>query len=187
MRTDTPHELNTVKLGERVCISRETIEYYATYLPWLFAENVVIGKGTFNIFKKKYLPEVAFWSDAYVSKSVLFGTVTCFGSYEDHSPRLNVGVEFKAGRRKFFYFFSENNFVSTYCMKAIKVRHKNWYWGNYVIVEQAFPMDPDFEVYIEDRHGWHKSEEYMKGQLKPYPKETVKVRRYKTFEDCKRS
>ena len=55
-----------------------------------------------------------------------------------------------------------------------KWRMEGWYWGNYITEN-----DPDFkkilpqdlEEYIEEKDGWHHSEEFKNGRLKPYRKE----------------
>lgn len=43
-----------------------------------------------------------------------------------------------------------------------KIRHKNWYWGKYIISGQILD-NTKFTInseYIESIHGWHNSEEY---------------------------
>jgi len=44
----------------------------------------------------------------------------------------------------------------------MKIRYKTWYWGKWVINGQLDLKlgDPDVELYIEEIHGWHHSEEY---------------------------
>lgn len=44
----------------------------------------------------------------------------------------------------------------------IKIRRLTWYWGNYIEVK-AFPTGidaADYELYDEEKHGWHHSEEH---------------------------
>lgn len=50
----------------------------------------------------------------------------------------------------------------------IKIRMLTWYWGNYVTYPQGKPIPKDFELYEEDKHGWHLSEEYSMGHSKPF-------------------
>lgn len=51
-------------------------------------------------------------------------------------------------------------------MMMMKIRHKNWYWGNFILSGQILDNtkftinSEDFEEYIESIHGWHNSEEY---------------------------
>jgi hypothetical protein len=53
----------------------------------------------------------------------------------------------------------------------MKLRHKNWYWGKYILEGQYLNScritrnEPDFEEYIEEKHGWHNSEEYKNEKL----------------------
>lgn len=55
-------------------------------------------------------------------------------------------------------------------MKRIKLRYKTWYWGKYVLEGDKLDgsiitRDTDgFELYDEDQHGWHNSEEYQNEQ-----------------------
>lgn len=111
MRSAVGHELNKLKVGDRVQLTKEVIHWYARYLPWLFSSVVVQGKATFNLFDKKHFAEVAFWSSAAVSKEPVFGEVIEFGDSEDASPRLNVFVKLKWGRRIIKHFFSEENLI----------------------------------------------------------------------------
>lgn len=51
-----------------------------------------------------------------------------------------------------------------------KIRHKNWYWGKFIYSGQVLDntkfteKSEDFELYIEEIHGWHNSEEYKNEQ-----------------------
>ncbi len=43
----------------------------------------------------------------------------------------------------------------------IRIRYKTWYWGNFILA-MALPTGVDadsWEVYDEEKHGWHHSEE----------------------------
>ncbi len=48
----------------------------------------------------------------------------------------------------------------------MKIRHKFWYWGKYIISgtkldSSYYTINSDgFEEYIEELHGWHNSEEF---------------------------
>jgi hypothetical protein len=64
-------------------------------------------------------------------------------------------------------------------MKRIKIRLSSWYWGTYewsdspLCKKNGWKIGSKshghvFEQYIEELHGWHHSEEYKNGQLKPY-------------------
>lgn len=52
--------------------------------------------------------------------------------------------------------------------QLIKIRHKNWYWGKYIFSGESLNSnritlkDKDFEIYEEEKHGWHNSEEFKK-------------------------
>lgn len=57
----------------------------------------------------------------------------------------------------------------------IKIRYKTWYWGNYVYSGATVDSSrvtlnsSGFELYDENTHGWHNSEEYKTGyKLEPY-------------------
>ena len=50
----------------------------------------------------------------------------------------------------------------------MKIRLKTWYWGNYIISKSKI-IPRDFELYIEELHGWEHSEEFKSGyRLIPY-------------------
>lgn len=57
----------------------------------------------------------------------------------------------------------------------MKIRFKTWYWGNYEIADrlpEPWPgQEPDWELYDEEKHGWHNSEEAKLG-LYPLHNET---------------
>lgn len=56
-------------------------------------------------------------------------------------------------------------------MNRIKLRMKNWYWGNFVTKPLPFTSITDYEPYTEELHGWHHSEEFKTGHRKlPYNK-----------------
>jgi hypothetical protein len=42
-----------------------------------------------------------------------------------------------------------------------RIRYHTWYWGKFVLEgTDGFSLEQDgFEVYDEERHGWHNSEE----------------------------
>lgn len=46
--------------------------------------------------------------------------------------------------------------------RAFKIRYKTWYWGKFVFNgEHGFSLKTEgFEIYNEETHGWHHSEEY---------------------------
>lgn len=52
--------------------------------------------------------------------------------------------------------------------QPIKIRYKTWYWGKYILNGQYLDgnritlKDRDFEIYDEEKHGWHNSEEFKK-------------------------
>lgn len=58
-------------------------------------------------------------------------------------------------------------------MTKVKLRYRTWYWGKWIwsgtkvsgvmVTEHT----TGFELYDENKHGWHHSEEYKNGQLKP--------------------
>ena len=57
----------------------------------------------------------------------------------------------------------------------MKIRHKNWYWGKFILSGQIldntkFTINSEnFEEYVEELHGWHHSEEFKTGyRLVPY-------------------
>ena len=44
-----------------------------------------------------------------------------------------------------------------------KYRYKTWYWGKFTTMKEIKSEGwnlKDFEVYDEELHGWHNSEEY---------------------------
>lgn len=51
-----------------------------------------------------------------------------------------------------------------------KIRLNTWYWGNWVYEgEHGFKLsEKGFELYDEEKHGWHHSEEYKNGQKEKY-------------------
>ncbi len=57
-----------------------------------------------------------------------------------------------------------------------KLRIATWYWGNFVTRPLKHTKRTDYELYNEEKHGWHRSEEFKNGQLKPYevPNDTDK-------------
>lgn len=65
-------------------------------------------------------------------------------------------------------------------MKKVKIRFHTWYWGKWtwsgtnfggsVVTEKT----SGFELYDEEKHGWHHSLEYKNGQLKPPEMDTEK-------------
>jgi len=44
----------------------------------------------------------------------------------------------------------------------MKIRYKTWYWSKWVLNGQLGLNlgDENVELYDEERHGWHNSEEY---------------------------
>lgn len=44
----------------------------------------------------------------------------------------------------------------------MKIRYSTWYWGKWVLNGQLGLKlgDKNVELYIEELHGWHHSEEY---------------------------
>lgn len=50
----------------------------------------------------------------------------------------------------------------------IKIRYKNWYWGKFIFEGDYLDSnritlaDKDFEIYDEEKHGWHNSEDFKK-------------------------
>jgi hypothetical protein len=46
-----------------------------------------------------------------------------------------------------------------------RVRFKTWYWGKYCLAtnSEAKNLPKNFELYNEELHGWHNSEEYKTG------------------------
>ena len=56
-----------------------------------------------------------------------------------------------------------------------KYRMESWYWGNFITEKDPiFKMinPEDLVEYVEEIDGWHNSEEYKNGKLKPYKKNT---------------
>jgi hypothetical protein len=48
---------------------------------------------------------------------------------------------------------------------------KTWYWGNYVTTALPNTKISDYELYFEEKHGWHNAEEFKTGiRLTPYNK-----------------
>lgn len=53
--------------------------------------------------------------------------------------------------------------------KRKKIRFKNWYWGKFIyegdtLDNTKFTLASEgFEVYVEELHGWHHSEEHSLG------------------------
>lgn len=47
----------------------------------------------------------------------------------------------------------------------MKIRFHTWYWGKWVLNGQLGLKvgDPGVELYFEDLHGWHHSEEFKNG------------------------
>jgi hypothetical protein len=43
----------------------------------------------------------------------------------------------------------------------MRIRYKTWYWGKFEVVkEMPTGQDAgDWEIYVEDKHGWHHSKE----------------------------
>lgn len=64
-------------------------------------------------------------------------------------------------------------------MSKIKVRTKNAYWGNFFYVGDMMDGsrvsldNSDFEEYIESKHGWHNSEEWIKNKTLPYQDQSL--------------
>lgn len=53
----------------------------------------------------------------------------------------------------------------------MKFRTKTAYWGNYFTKAEVIKegiSEKDLEVYNEEDHGWHNSEEFKNGKLSPY-------------------
>lgn len=50
----------------------------------------------------------------------------------------------------------------------IKIRMLTWYWGNFVTFPTNKPIPSGFEKYTDEEHGWQHSEEFKKGQKRPY-------------------
>lgn len=50
--------------------------------------------------------------------------------------------------------------------KRIKVRFHTWYWGNYCMALPSAKLLEGFELYDEEKHGWHNSEEFKRGKKK---------------------
>jgi hypothetical protein len=54
----------------------------------------------------------------------------------------------------------------------IKIRHKNWYWGKWIYAGTKLDGsiinfgDLGFELYVEELHGWHHSEEFKRENLR---------------------
>lgn len=104
-RTDKPHHLNKVVVGDKIQATKELVTWHATHTNFCYKSRDE------EEIQKKYLKEVYFWLHFLVTKTLPVGVVTVFGAEEDHSPRLNVGVEFKLGRRKLSLFVSESDIV----------------------------------------------------------------------------
>jgi hypothetical protein len=62
--------------------------------------------------------------------------------------------------------------------KKIKIRLESWYWGSYewsnsyIAKKNGWAIGKTahgykFEEYLEEKHGWHNSEEFKNGQLIP--------------------
>lgn len=49
-----------------------------------------------------------------------------------------------------------------------KVRFKTWYWSKWVYEGDLdlYLTNPDVELYIEEIHGWHHSEEFKNARQK---------------------
>jgi len=48
-------------------------------------------------------------------------------------------------------------------MTSLKYRYKTWYWGKYTTISEIKKEKwniNDFEIYDEEIHGWHNSDEY---------------------------
>lgn len=46
-----------------------------------------------------------------------------------------------------------------------KLRFFTWYWGNYCVADEDEEIPFLFELYCDEHHGWHNSEEYkLKGE-----------------------
>jgi hypothetical protein len=58
--------------------------------------------------------------------------------------------------------------------KYIKIRMHSWYWGNFCLFKMNQAIPKDFELYKEDIHGWHNSEEFKNGRLEPYQVSNLK-------------
>lgn len=58
--------------------------------------------------------------------------------------------------------------------KKVKIRLNTWYWGKYIYEGQSLDgskitlKSDNFELYDEEKHGWHNSEEYKNGRKEPY-------------------
>ena len=52
--------------------------------------------------------------------------------------------------------------------RRIKVRFKDWYWGNYCMAPENAVLPIGFEPYDEEKHGWHNSEEFKVYGKKQY-------------------
>lgn len=52
------------------------------------------------------------------------------------------------------------------------LRMKSWYWGKFVLKPLANTSLTDYEEYVEERHGWHHSEEFQSGyRTTPYDRD----------------
>jgi hypothetical protein len=102
-RTTEPHHLNKVVVGDKIQATDKLITWHATN------SNFCYKSPSDQEIPRKYLKDFYFWLHCYVNKIRPEGKVTIFGSEEDDSPRLNVGVELKLGRRKQFLFVSEDD------------------------------------------------------------------------------
>lgn len=45
-----------------------------------------------------------------------------------------------------------------------QLRMKNWYWGKFVTEPLPNTSIEDYELYVEEIHGWHHSEEFKNAQ-----------------------
>lgn len=56
----------------------------------------------------------------------------------------------------------------------VKVRFHSWYWGNYCLAtnKEAKNLPTGFELYNEELHGWHNSEEFKLHKTPKYNEES---------------
>jgi len=66
-------------------------------------------------------------------------------------------------------------------MKLDKVRFYTWYWGNYCWAKPNEKLQPGFELYVEEKHGWQHSEEYKAGKEAPYYDQSSLSEHYETI------